>query len=414
MEPDSTPVPATATGAFETGAAPPRGPKWTVMVFMGAESIEGNEPLDQAADDDLDEIESVGGSETLEIFVQVHRTGGVIKRHHFTTDKRIVTTDVQPVERGRALIDFIAEVIEKKDHQPGDHSILVLWGHAYDFAFGRFRTRSGVVDAIDFIELAGMLDQLQERYRTLYGEWDTRPPLDIIAFDACDVATVEMACQLKRFAKFMLGSEIGIPMPGWPYDRILGRLAKPLGSLMAPAEFGSWVVRRFCEAYPPTSPVSLSFLDLAKADDLRTRAEFLALALSIAIGTPDGREQVSDLFLRSQTADDRPYVDVADLCLSLTREIDDPMVVAGARALGDLLLKPRPPLVGTSAEGNRRPLIMDYGRNAGELARLNGISIYAPHVASNDFNQIRTLYDQFVFAKDTVWSGLVHALADEA
>ena len=28
--------------------------KWTVMIFMGAESIEGNEPLDQVADDDLD------------------------------------------------------------------------------------------------------------------------------------------------------------------------------------------------------------------------------------------------------------------------------------------------------------------------------------------------------------------------
>ena len=183
---------------------------------------------------------------------------------------------------------------------------------------------------------------------------------------------------------------------------------------MAPAEFGSWVVRRFCEAYPPASPVSLSFLDLGQAEDLRVRAEFLALALSIAIGTPDGREQITTLFQRSQTAEDRPYVDVADLCLSLTREIDDPLVVEAARALGDLLLKPRPPLAGRSAEGDRRPLIVDYGRNAGELARLNGISIYAPHVASNDFNQIRNLYDQFVFAKDTVWSGLVHALADEA
>ncbi len=414
MEPDSTPVPSTATGASEGGAAPKRGPKWTVMVFMGAESIEGNEPLDQAADDDLFEIRSVGGTETLEIFVQVHRTGGVIERRRFSHGKPEEITEIAFPGAGRALIDFIAHVIEKKDHQPGDHSILVLWGHAYDFAFGRSRTRGGVVDAIDFIELSVMFEQLQERYRVLYGAMDARPPLDIIAFDACDVATVEMACQLKRFAKFMLGSEIGIPMPGWPYDRILRRLAEPLGTLMAPAEFGSWVVRRFCEAYPPTSPVSLSFIDLGQAEDLRVRAEFLALALSIAVGTPDGRDQIANLFLRSQTAENRPYVDVADLCLSLTREIDDPLVVEAARALGDLLLKPRPPLVGRSADGDRRPLIVDYGRNAGELARLNGISIYAPHVASNDFNQIRTLYDQFVFAKDTVWSGLVHAMADEA
>ena len=40
--------------------------------------------------------------------------------------------------------------------------------------------------------------------------------------------------------------------------------------------------------------------------------------------------------------------------------------------------------------GKGRPLIVDHGRNAGELARLNGISLYAPHVASgNDFDAVR-------------------------
>jgi hypothetical protein len=58
-------------------------------------------------------------------------------------------------------------------------------------------------------------------------------------------------------------------------------------------------------------------------------------------------------------------------------------------------------------------LIVEYGRNAGELARLNGISLYAPHVAAgNDFGAVRCLYDRFVFAQETGWSGLVHALAD--
>ena len=33
--------------------------------------------------------------------------------------------------------------------------------------------------------------------------------LDILAFDACDLATVEMACQLEPFAKYLLGSQIG-------------------------------------------------------------------------------------------------------------------------------------------------------------------------------------------------------------
>ena len=51
-------------------------------------------------------------------------------------------------------------------------------------------------------------------------------PKPQVAFDACDLATVEMACQLKPFAKYLLGSQIGIPLPGWPYDRVLAHVAE--------------------------------------------------------------------------------------------------------------------------------------------------------------------------------------------
>lgn len=393
------------------------------MVFMGADSVEGNEPLDDAAIADLEEIRLVGGAKTLEVFVQVHRKVGPVKRHRFHLDpatgqKREHVEDVPDVEPGRALIKFIEESVKVSDHQRTDHSILVLWGHAYDFAFGRSRTRTGVVDGIDFIELSGMLERLQDIMRKEYqrrGDPDaTRPTLDIIGFDVCDVATVEMACQLQRFAKYLLGSEIGIPIPGWPYDRILGRLASPKGRLMAPPEFGAWAVRRFCESYPSDTPVSLTFLDLQQAADLRKHAELLALALAVAVGDPDALARISELFKRSQTGEDRPYVDVIDLCLNLVRESGDVLVVEAARALGDLLLSPRPFLVGESDTGKGHSLIVEHGRNAGELARLNGISLYAPHVCESDFDAVRSTYDRFVFAETTVWSGLVHTMATES
>ena len=93
--------------------------------------------------------------------------------------------------------------------------MLVLWGHAYDFAIGRALTRGGAIDALDFAELSGVLRALQDRMQERYGG-DERPTLDIIGFDACDLSTVEMACQLHPFASYLLGSQIGIPIPGWP------------------------------------------------------------------------------------------------------------------------------------------------------------------------------------------------------
>jgi hypothetical protein len=403
------------------------GLKWTVMVFMGADTIRGNQPLDDAAEADLDEIRFVGGAETLDVFVQIHHSVAATQRYHFGFDrvgkKQIETKREMPGEGSdQHLIRFVTESLGESKHRPADHSILVLWGHAYDFAFGRRMTRGGVVDAIDFVELSGMLQRLQDTMKTQYAQLSNevsegRPTLDIIGFDACDVATVELACQLQPFAKYLLGSEIGIPIPGWPYDRILDRLKKPHGRLMTPPEFGSYVVRRFCESYPASSPVSLTFLNLAQATELKPFAKVLALALLVAIGDTDKRHRIMDLFTRSQTGEDRPYVDVVDLCLNLVRYSADPLVAETARALGDLLLSSRPPLVGnrpagTRSKGGGLPFIVDHGRNAGELARLNGISLYAPHVAfGNDFGAVRSLYDKFAFAQETVWSGLVHALA---
>jgi Clostripain family len=396
--------------------------KWTVMVFMGADTVAGNEPLGDAADADLEEIGSVAKTDALDVFVEVHHTQAETVRHYFGTKAAILPKKPVPGSDAEpALIKFIEEAVEDSGHREKDHSMLVLWGHAYDFAFARGRARTGVVDSIDFVELRGLLQHLQGRIQTKYRERfkdvAVQPPsLDIVAFDACDVATVEMACQLHPFAKYLLGSEIGIPMPGWPYDRILDRLTNTKGRRMVPGEYGSYVVRRFCESYTAETPVSLTFLDLSLADRLRECAEDLATALSTAIDDPDYRDRIIDLFQRSQTGEGRPYVDVAELCLSLRRQISDPFVIAAATSLGDLLLSPGEKVATRSGTDSgpdaiQRPLIVEHGRNAGALARLNGLSLYAPHVAGGEFESVRGIYDQFVFAKDTLWSTLVHLLA---
>jgi hypothetical protein len=411
----------------EMGSPPPTGRcdddrdddrKWTVMVFMGADAVDGSPPLDEAVESDLAEIDYATGPRALDVFVQVNKSSAPPRRLHYAkragTSTLTETTLSQP-SRGGALTGFIRDALTGVKHRRKDHSMLVLWGHAYDFAFGRSRTRSGIIDAIDFVELSQMLEGLQDHMAASMGDWkpgDPRPTLDVIGFDVCEVATVELACQLQPFAKYLIGSQIGIPIPGWPYDRILKRLVEPKGRLMVPAEFGAYVVRRFCESYPASSPVSLTMLDLAQAQRLRAHAEVLSLTLASAIGTSEACKRILDLFYRSQTAEDRPFVDVAELCLNLVRDSGDPLVAEAARAMGNLLAGSQQPLAGKSEEGVGRPLIVEHGRNAGELARLNGISLYAPHVApSNDFDAVRTLYDSFAFAQETWWSRLVHTLA---
>jgi hypothetical protein len=395
-----------------------RDAKWTVMVFMGAATIAGNEPLLAAAEADLKEMQFVGSGETLNVFVQVHRGAGVPPRRGQICEGMpagidelpLVPEDQQDPARGMALLNFIRSALGAAEHDPTNprhHSLLVLWGHAYDFAIGRTPTTAGTVDALDFAELSRVLERLQFEFGAPGAK------LDILGFDACDLATVEMACQLEPYAKYLLGSQIGVPLPGWPYDRILDRLRNPYGSVMGPAELGSYIVRRFCESYNAESrTVSLTLLDLKRAQELTLRTQLLALTLTSVIGDANARERIASLFAQSQTGPGKPYVDVADLCLALVRRSGNALVIEAAKDLGDFLISPEPVRVGDSETGNGRAFVVEHGRNAGQTARLNGLSIYAPHVAPNrDFDAVRHLYHNFLFAQETQWSGLVHALA---
>ena len=279
-------------GSAGISASPPLPRKkdcnWTVMVFMGADTIAGNAPLFDAALADITEMGAVGSGRYLNIFVEVHGLG-VPRRmqilegatgESLMNDPKNEFPGASDTSDGRALENFIGDSLEKAGHRPVDHSMLVLWGHAYDFALGRERKREGTIDALDFAELSDVLKRLQKRF-------GAGSKVDILGFDACDLATVEMACQLEPFAHYLLGSQIGIPIPGWPYDRILDRVRNPKDFPMAPAELGSYAVRRFCEAYPPTRPVSLTLLDLNRARELFAHAEVLAMYLASAIEDPD-------------------------------------------------------------------------------------------------------------------------------
>ena len=396
--------------------------RWTVMVFMGVNTEEGNAPLVEAARADLAEMAkgvAAGGGPgpgaRLNVFAQVHGEGEPWRYHIGRDNGRPVPKDQQDVGDGQALMHFIIDSLGAVGHQPNyDRTMLVLWGHAYDFTIGKAKTRSGSIDALDFGELKNVLVSLQAQARLAFGIPD--PRLDIVAFDACDVATVELACQLHGYADYLVGSQIGVPIPGWPYDRVLERLQDPQGRLMGAAELGSWIVRRFCEAYTSQRSVSLSLLDLKRAPELFARAKVLAMVLNDAIDRDiDFLDALTDLFSRSLTAEDKPYVDVADLCLNLRREVSDPLVNEAARALGDFLITPSANVVKNSLPEKGWPFVAAFGRNAGETAKLNGISLYAPHVApANDFVAVRALYDNFDFARDTQWSELVHTLAQHA
>jgi hypothetical protein len=388
------------------------------MVFMGVDGLEGNKPLGSEADRDIAEMKKVGSRGRVNIFVQRHGKDGA-RRFHIGKGEWKVSPEESKVEDGSALQAFMKWSLDLA-HRNDDYTMLVLWGHSYRFSIGHTQTRAGI-DAIDFAELATVLKKVQQSRKA---QGRPAPRLDIVGFDACDVSSIEMSEQLQPYARYLLSSQIGIPLPGWPYDRILKRLRKPFGRLMGPAEFGSFVVRRFCEYYHAPEgrdsarnmTVSLTLLDLKRISEAAARVEVLALRLATAIRNDRHElESAIDIFRRSQTLDRKPFIDVAQLCLHLVRNSGDVLVRKAAQSVGNLLLSPPPSkTVMKSVAGARRAFVADHGRNSALTANLNGVNLYAPHVApGHDWVSAKPFYEKFTFVQRTLWSTLVHALVQK-
>jgi cysteine peptidase C11 family protein len=405
------------------------------MVFMGADQVPGNADLLPEAEKTIEAMKRVIAemlekrklkkdpnanepkAQRLNIFVQLHAEGRIKRLHVGWGNMEDVDLSREDATNGNALTSLIAWAIDENGHRRKDHSLLVMWGHSYLFGVGPQTLPIGI-DALDFAELSDVLERFQRNHKKKYADYypgDDQPKLDIVAFDACDLATVEMACQLQPFADYLLASQIGVPLPGWPYEKVLTRLADPKGKLMGPAELGSYVARRFCEFYAADDrpkPVTMSVLDLKQALGLFDLTESLARRLAIALANDDDEmDLVYRLFLQSRTPDGRPFIDVADFCVHLIRNSGYEDVRDAARQLGNLLISPRPQEKGGSETGAKKSFIVENCRNSAETAGMNGVSLYAPHVSDNDFQRALHFYEKFLFAQKTLWNELVHGLA---
>ncbi|HIP74834.1 MAG TPA: hypothetical protein EYH13_01510 [Thermococcus paralvinellae] len=133
-----------------------------------------------------------------------------------------------------------------------DKKILVFWdhgsaysGYGYDEAFGN--------DKLTLEEIYSAFKNANVKF-------------DIIGFDACLMANLEVANTIKSFARYMVASEEIEPGHGWDYYAILAFMSsKPKAS---PLEIAKIIVDSYFEN-PEHEPMkTLSVVDLSKVDDI--------------------------------------------------------------------------------------------------------------------------------------------------
>ncbi len=165
--------------------------------------------------------------------------------------------DIQSPRRGNmgskdALVDFISWAT---DSYPADRYILILWDHGGGSMWGICFDETADNDSLTIHEVNDALYAVQQK--------DPDFHLDIIGFDACLMATYEMAVHLPSYADYMVASEELEPSLGWSYDGWLGDIAA--NPEMKSADIAVSMVDRYMEACLSNNPndyLSLSVIDL--------------------------------------------------------------------------------------------------------------------------------------------------------
>jgi hypothetical protein len=330
-------------GACSADDSSPDSGSWTVLTYSIADT-----DLEPYMMEDLNELGSSGGHDDLNLLALVDRStdygddpvlgldgwqGG--KLLEITGDGATVLDDMGDINTGdpQVLADFITRGI--RDY-PADHYALVISDHGASWP-GVGGDESSDYDGLDLYELStGIAAGL---------EGAALDKLDLLGFDACLMATYEVASTLAPLADRLLASQELEPGHGWDYSSFAmvgengGATVDELGSAII-AGFEAQAVDQEDDA-----EITLSLTDLSKmpavdtalakfTEQLIARVDGVApsvgrtLAQTLGFGKspdPDSDSFMTDLgILAGEIGADA--LDVSDAADGLVRAINDAVV----------------------------------------------------------------------------------------
>ncbi len=231
---------------------------WTFLVYLAAAN-----DLNKFALLDLQEMMQVGSSSIINVLVYltIHEEGESKQTKKLYINKGSMTQIGDTMIRDSGHMTTLVEALQWAHVDfPSDNIAVVLWDHGsgplnrsekalfskgvcYDFDTGNYLTDRDCLQAFTWIK-----DNLRGGKN-----------FNIIAFDACLLASIEMAYTLSWCADYMVASQEIIPSDGYQYAYILNQcVIKSLD----PLSFAKLMVRAYNQEYLGNSNYTLSAVDL--------------------------------------------------------------------------------------------------------------------------------------------------------
>lgn len=359
--------------------------EWTFMLFMN-----GDNNLEESALASFLGLAQVGSSSEINIIAQLDRIEAWSKDFGNWKDTRrfFITKGLTPDPGNEVQIlgesDMAVGAMKAQDdgsledfirwgcaNYPADRYALIIWDHGEGWiAAGQDWTSD---------------DKLftDEMHAAIANASAAGCRLDLVGFDECNMAMLEVACLLHDFADVMVGSEM-IESNMWPYDLILTALDANPG--MDAAALGTTIVTEYGNVSPG---FTMSAVDLGKIPQVIDAASNLALAMYTDLADITAvRDQVRQY---SASTGGSNNVDLLHLAELLAQQIPSGKIHDAAVDLSNL----------------SHAVIAAYGPKPGD----RGIAVYFPKASKI----LRSDYidDWLLFSRDTYWDDFLCWIHEE-
>ncbi|MGZ0712070.1 clostripain-related cysteine peptidase (plasmid) [Coraliomargarita sp. W4R53] len=249
---------------------------WTFMAY-----VMGDTNLEPYALDDLSEMASVGSGDEVNIIAMVDRSpdysdeglGNLAdwedtKLLAVQPEEFVILDELGELNTGspETLAGFIETAITE---YPADNYALLLWDHGGGW-IGMGADETDGEDGLELDEIAQGIDAGLSAAGV--------DKLDLLGFDACLMATYEVATTLAPHADYMVASEEVEPGHGWDYGQL--QVVKDDPSI-APADLAAAMIDGYsaqAQLEGTESDITLGLLDLAAVAELEEAMDAVAEA----------------------------------------------------------------------------------------------------------------------------------------
>ena len=290
---------------------------WSVYWYLCGSDLESGGGF---ATGDLAELMEVELPENVNVVIE---TGGANEWQNDVVDasklqrwvynsEGLNLVDEQPsasMGDAETLADFLSFA---KTNYPAEKTAVVFWNHG-----------GGSVSGASFDEIYGYdsltLDEMYAAFSSIWDPSEENPPLELIGFDTCLMATVDVANAFSDLAHYLVASEETEPANGWYYSQWVGALAEnpdmdgeELGKIICDAYYAG------CEEVGTQDNTTLSLTDLTRVGPLLDAYEtFGAEALSAACTDPGFFSQFARAAVQSENyggnTKEQGYTNMVDL-----------------------------------------------------------------------------------------------------